>query len=304
MPADHIIRRVREAARALGRAEALLVTAGAGMSVDSGLPDYRGNQGFWRAYPPLEKLGISFERMAQPYWFAEKPQMAWAWYGHRAQLYRQATPHAGHQLLREWMAAMPAGGFVVTSNVDGQFVMAGCAERGVYELHGNIHRLQCVEPCREEVWSAGLPDLRIDLATLIAHGELPQCPACGALARPNVLMFNDAHWVDAVAREQGRRFDQWLAQVRGRRLVILELGAGNALPTIRRLGERVAERSLVTLVRINPDVRQDEDSLLALPMGALEALIAIGEARRPRTRAKVAAVLERPLALRRQGNWS
>jgi len=60
----------------------------------------------------------------------------------------------------------------------------------------------------------------------------------------------------------------------------------------------------VTLVRINPDVRQDEDSLLALPMGALEALIAIGEARRPRTRAKVAAVLERPLALRRQGNWS
>lgn len=301
MPADHILRRVREVARALGKAEALLVTAGAGMSVDSGLPDYRGNKGFWRAYPPLEKLGIPFERMAQPYWFVEKPRMAWAWYGHRAQLYRQATPHAGHDLLREWMMAMPAGGFVATSNVDGQFAAAGCAERGVYELHGNIHRLQCVEPCRDEVWSAELPDLRIDLETLTAQGELPRCPACGALARPNVLMFNDGCWVDAVAREQGRRFDQWLTQVRGRRLVILELGAGKALPTIRRLGERIAERSLVTLVRINPDARQEEESLIALPMGALEALTAIREARKPRSRAKVAAVLERPLALGSSG---
>lgn len=89
MSADHILRRAREVARALGKAEALLVTAGAGMSVDSGLPDYRGNQGFWRAYPPFGQLGISFERMAQPYWFAEKPHMAWAWYRHRALLYRQ-----------------------------------------------------------------------------------------------------------------------------------------------------------------------------------------------------------------------
>lgn len=267
------------------------------MSVDSGLPDYRGNQGFWRAYPPLEKLGISFERMAQPYWFAENPRRAWAWYGHRAQLYREATPHAGYGLLRSWMMAMPAGGFVVTSNVDGHFTEAVWGERAIYEVHGNIHRLQCIEPCREEVWSAELPDLRIDLATLTAEGELPRCPACGALARPNVLMFNDSHWVDAIAREQERRFDAWLAHVRGRRLLVLELGAGKALPTIRRLGERIAERPFVTLVRINPDAKQEEDSVVALPMGALEALTAIRDSRKTRARTPVAAALKRPLAL-------
>lgn len=232
MIADHIARRVKEVARQLEQAHALLVTAGAGMSVDSGLPDFRGNQGFWRAYPPLGKLGISFERMAQPHWFVEQPRFTGAVWGDRA----------------------------------------------IYELHGNIHRLQCVEPCREETWLAELPDLQIDLDTLTAQGDLPRCPACGALARPNVLMFNDAHWVDAVAREQGRRFDQWLAQARGRRLVILEFGAGTALPTIRRLGERIAQRSFTTLVRINPDAREESEELIALPMGALEASAAIAEA--------------------------
>ncbi|MEZ5531413.1 MAG: Sir2 family NAD-dependent protein deacetylase [Steroidobacteraceae bacterium] len=282
MPADHIQRRIREVSNRLGRAEALLITAGAGMSVDSGLPDFRGNHGFWRAYPPLGKLGISFERMAQPYWFTERPAMAWAWYGHRARLYREATPHPGYRILREWLQVMPAGGFVVTSNVDGQFLEAGFEARGLYELHGSIHHLQCVTPCSDAVWPADLPDLRIDLDTLHAAGELPRCPNCGALARPNVLMFNDMDWVEPRAREQGRRFDHWLARVRDRRLVILEIGAGSAVPTIRRLGERIAQRNLATLVRCNPDSAEADDGIIALPMGALEALGAIDEARRSR----------------------
>lgn len=302
MPADHITRRIREVARTLDAADALLITAGAGMSVDSGLPDYRGNHGFWRAYPPLAQLRISFERMAQPHWFAENPRMAWAWYGHRAKLYREAKPHAGYSLLGHWMTSMRAGAFIVTSNVDGHFESAVLGDRAIYEVHGNIHRLQCVTPCREEVWTAELPNLRIDLETLTAEGELPRCPACGALARPNVLMFNDAHWVDAIAREQGRRFDAWLARVRGRRLVILELGAGKALPTIRRLGERIAERSFVTLVRINPDARQEEESVVALPMGALEALTAIRDSHKTRARAQVAAAIMPPLALGLSGS--
>lgn len=278
MPGDHIQRRIREVSNLLGKAEALLVTAGAGMSVDSGLPDFRGNRGFWRAYPPLEKLGISFERMAQPYWFVERPTMAWAWYGHRAQLYREAAPHAGYRVLREWLQALPAGGFVVTSNVDGHFLEAGFEERGLYELHGSIHHLQCVTPCSDAVWPAESTDLRIDLDTLNATGELPRCPHCGALARPNVLMFNDARWVEPRACEQGRRFEQWLARVRGRRLVILEIGAGTGVPTIRLLGERIAQRHLTALVRINPDAVQADDGSIALPMGALEALSALGEA--------------------------
>ncbi len=65
------------------QADALLITAGAGMGVDSGLPDFRGITGFWRAYPAIKNLGLHFEEMANPKWFEEDPSLAWAFYGHR-----------------------------------------------------------------------------------------------------------------------------------------------------------------------------------------------------------------------------
>jgi NAD-dependent SIR2 family protein deacetylase len=262
----------------VARADALLITAGAGMSVDSGLPDFRSAQGLWRAYPPLEKLGLSFEQMAQPRWFASRPDMAWAWYGHRQQLYCQATPHAGHGILLAWAKAMSAGSFIVTSNVDAQFRAAGFSERSLFEVHGSVHRYQCTTPCGERVWNAGAPAFAIDLVTLTATGELPRCPDCGALARPNVLMFNDWAWVDVVAREQERRFDAWLASLSGRRIVVIECGAGTALPTIRRIGEQLAERTLATLVRINPAGEVAGESALALQLPALQALRLIHDA--------------------------
>lgn len=61
----------------------LLITAGAGMGVDSGLPDFRGSEGFWRAYPALQLYDLSFEDMANPARFAEHPKLAWGFYGHR-----------------------------------------------------------------------------------------------------------------------------------------------------------------------------------------------------------------------------
>jgi NAD-dependent SIR2 family protein deacetylase len=68
--------KVREAAAAINAADAPLVTAGAGTGVDSGLPDFRGRQGFWRAYPVIARLGISFEEMANQAWFSDPHQPA------------------------------------------------------------------------------------------------------------------------------------------------------------------------------------------------------------------------------------
>jgi NAD-dependent SIR2 family protein deacetylase len=64
------------AANAIRRAKAILITAGAGMGVDSGLPDFRGDEGFWRAYPPLKQLGLSLVAMANPEWFRRNPRLA------------------------------------------------------------------------------------------------------------------------------------------------------------------------------------------------------------------------------------
>jgi NAD-dependent SIR2 family protein deacetylase len=269
---------VQRAADLIANAEALLIMAGAGMSVDSGLPDFRSPQGFWRAYPPLEKLGLSFEDMAQPRWFAEKPRMAWAWYGHRQQLYRETKPHAGYQLLREWGQAMPAGSFVVTSNVDGHFFFADFPADRIVEKHGSIHRYQCTTPCTAAIWLDSPPDLMIGLTTLQAFGELPHCPECGGLARPNVLMFNDDAWIPNVTLEQNERYTDWLAGLSGKRLVIIECGAGTAIPTIRLAAQRLAETSLATLIRVNPAPTEGDESAVVLRLPALQALTSIQQA--------------------------
>src|SRR5215471_13880662 len=109
---------IERAAAAIRGAEALLFTAGAGMGVDSGLPDFRGAQGFWKAYPPYARLGLEFSAMANPRWFRTDPPFAWGFYGHRMNLYRAVQPHAGFTILKRWANRMPQGAFVVTSNVD------------------------------------------------------------------------------------------------------------------------------------------------------------------------------------------
>ena len=275
MPNDLTNRNIRKVAELIAKADALLITAGAGMGVDSGLPDFRGKDGFWRAYPALEKLGISFEQMAQPPWFFEDPARAWAFYGHRQQLYRETKPHDGFRMLLEWGRAMPAGYFVVTSNVDGHFYEAEFAPARILEIHGDIYRYQCAKPCCDLLWQDKQPDLSIDFETLRASGELPHCPECGGMARPNVMMFGDTAWVPEAERRQRRWYEDWLASVRGKRVVILELGAGKAIPSIRRLGEDLAMRDVATLVRINPDATEADEPALAIRMTALEALTRI-----------------------------
>ena len=144
LPADL----VAAAVAALARADALLVTAGAGIGVDSGLPDFRGTDGFWRAYPALRHERFEFHEIASPHAFRARAPLAWGFYGHRLALYRATEPHAGFAILRRWIDAMPNGGFVLTSNVDGQFQKAGFDPARIVEIHGSIHAMQCLRPVR------------------------------------------------------------------------------------------------------------------------------------------------------------
>ena len=138
---------VEQAARVISQADALLIGAGAGMGVDSGLPDFRGPQGFWRAYPPYQQLGLDFVSLANPRWFAEDPELAWGFYGHRMGLYRRTEPHEGFDILRRWASRLPLGGFVFTSNVDGHFQRAGFSPERIVEVHGSFEGMQCTRDC-------------------------------------------------------------------------------------------------------------------------------------------------------------
>jgi NAD-dependent SIR2 family protein deacetylase len=267
---------IRRAAGAIGEADALLIGAGAGMGVDSGLPDFRGSQGFWRAYPPYARLGLDFAAIANPEWFATDPPFAWGFYGHRLNLYRSTRPHDGFAILKRWGEGKPGGAFVVTSNVDGHFQRAGFDPEGVMEVHGSIHWMQCSRLCGAGIFPADPWEVRVDETTFRAGEPLPACPRCGALARPNILMFGDLDCDGARSAVQHDRLNAWLRSVdAGMRLAIVECGAGKAIPTIRRYCEQLAGQTNSKLIRIN--VRESEVPArhVALPLGARHALHAI-----------------------------
>jgi NAD-dependent SIR2 family protein deacetylase len=264
--------RLDDAAAILRRADALLIGAGAGMGVDSGLPDFRGNEGFWKAYPPFK--GKAFAEISNPYWFRADPAQAWGFFGHRYHLYRDTPPHAGFEILRRWgQRFFPAGQFVFTSNVDGHFQRAGFAEEQVVERHGSIHFLQCVEDCRSDIWPAKSLEIDVDLATIRARGALPACPHCQGLARPNILMFGDGEWHAGRTSAQLDRYESWLARCEGRRIVALEFGAGLAIPTVRQECQRRGR----PLIRINPREAEVAPGHLSLSLGAMAALEALDE---------------------------
>jgi NAD-dependent SIR2 family protein deacetylase len=238
------------AAALVAQADGLLVTAGAGMGVDSGLPDFRGNAGFWRAYPALASEGTAFMDIASPLAFQATPRRAWGFYGHRLALYRKTVPHAGYSMLRRWGGAMPHGSRIFTSNVDGHFQKAQIPALHVDECHGSIHQLQCLQRCTDAVWPASGFDPLVDTARCELIGPVPACPHCGGIARPNILMFNDSAWMDARHERQEIRLRRWIE--RTRRPVVIEIGAGLNIPTVRRFSERMMLRHGASLIRINP----------------------------------------------------
>ena len=263
---------IEAAARAIANAEYLLFTAGAGMGVDSGLPDFRGNEGFWKAYPPLAQLGISFSQMANPSWFETDPALAWGFYGHRLNLYRQTVPHDGFAILQKWAEQKPS--FVYTSNVDGQFQRAGIED--VCEVHGSIHHLQCTTPCSRAIWSADDARIEVESQTFRALGELPKCPNCGALARPNILMFYDGAWNLGRSLKQEQTLTTWIGEIDKTQLTIIECGAGSAIPTVRDFGERLQARG-ATLVRINLRESAGPSGTISIALGACDALTEINQ---------------------------
>lgn len=264
------------AKRLIEDAEAILITAGAGMGVDSGLPDFRGEEGFWRAYPLLKDQGLHFEDMATPKLFKTDPSLAWAFYGQRLNLYRTTTPHEGFDALKELVHSKNNNYFIYTSNVDGHLQKAGFDEDKIVEVHGSIHHLQCLNQCSKQIWSANETHVNVNLDKFYAL-NIPKCPYCNAIARPNILMFGDwSSWNDKRYNQQKARYNKWLKQNKTARIVVIEIGAGTAIPTIRYESEKVTKQFLnAHLIRINPHDDFIDKSVkrgLSIPLGGLEGI--------------------------------
>jgi NAD-dependent SIR2 family protein deacetylase len=279
--------RITSAAATIRRAEAIYITAGAGMGVDSGLPDFRGREGFWKEYPPLQERGLSLSDMARPDWFEDDVTFAWGFYGHRLNLYRQTVPHQGFQILKRWAETRRHGSFVYTSNVDGAFQKAGFGHN-VLECHGSIHHLQPLIPRAgsELIDSGGFELPEVDPQTLRIPQEAVPRDAAGSVLRPNVMMFGDWGWDSSRTDRQQGSHDKWLRDLQASRspAVVIECGAGTAIPTVRRTSESVANLLGCPLIRINPRESQVPPQIAEatpLELGSLDALQKIDAALMP-----------------------
>ena len=266
------------AAHLIDQADALVIAAGAGIGVDSGLPDFRGNQGFWNAYPALAKAQLDFTEVANPRTFEKDQNLAWGFYGHRLDLYRKTVPNRGFDVLKKWSELVPLGHWIFTSNVDGQFQKAGFSEENINECHGSIHHLQCMGQCVAGVWSADEFIPKVDSEECRLKNEPPMCIACAGLARPNIVMFGDWNWVNERNQAQRRRELRWFDEVVNSlgNVAIVEIGAGTSIPSVRHFSHRISREFGARIIRINPREPQVPSSKdVGIVAGATLALQAI-----------------------------
>ncbi len=264
----------QQAAKLIHNAEHVVITAGAGMSVDSGMPDFRGEEGFYKAYPAFKYAKLSFYDVANPSLLFQNPTQYWWFYGHRFELYKQTKPHHGYQIIKEWLDKKD--GFVFTSNVDGHFQKSGISPSRMVECHGSINLLQCSVNCSSELYRIERLPFSTQAEPFVIKGSLPRCRHCGEYARPNILMFSDTHWNAELTNLQTDRFYSWQYAIEklGTRIVVVEIGAGQTIPTIKLQSEFMG----CPIIRINPNIGDAKvNDGISLPVGALEALTKINE---------------------------
>ena len=172
-----------------GRGGPLCVLTGAGISAESGVPTFRGPEGYWKVgsenYHPQT---LATQRM-----FRQQPREVWRWYLYRSTVCRRATPNAGHTALVRLEQKL-AGRFVlVTQNVDGLHTRAG--SRAPYEIHGNIDRYRCSARCSDRTHRLPEEFPAIERDTPLADEVFAslRCPDCGEPARPHVLWFDECY---------------------------------------------------------------------------------------------------------------
>jgi len=153
----------------LRNADSVSVLTGAGISAESGVPTFRGEEGLWKRFRP--------EELANFQAFIRNPNLVWEWYSYRRKLIHEVKPNPGHRALVD-LERRVSDFTLVTQNVDNLHSRAG--SKNVLELHGNIERSYCID-CRKDA-----PDALLD-----ATQGAPRCDACGGLIRPDVVWFGE-----------------------------------------------------------------------------------------------------------------
>jgi len=200
-------------------AKRVVAITGAGISAESGVPTFRGEDGLWRNYRA--------EELATPRAFERDPKLVWEWYDWRRGIIGKARPNAGHEALVR-MENFYSQFTLITQNVDGLHRKAG--SRNVIEIHGNLWRVRCTKE-QETFYLEDVP-----------LGEIPPRCSCGALVRPDVVWFGES-----LDPELMNKAYEALASCD----LLLIVGTSGIVQPVAGF-PAVAKRAGATLIEINP----------------------------------------------------
>lgn len=216
----------------------VLALTGAGLSSESGIPTFRGPEGYWRVgsvnhHPQELATRAAFERM---------PADVWRWYLHRLEVCSRAAPNRGHRELVRLDALLGERFILLTQNVDGLHGEAGSPAARTFEIHGNLRYMRCSRRCgapRERVPTSlpgeATPD---ELETRL------RCTRCEAWMRPFVL------WFDECYDEENYHFESAIEAAREATLLLI-VGTTGTTNLPRQVANLVASRG-GTLLAIDP----------------------------------------------------
>lgn len=223
----------------LQNAEKIVFVTGAGISQESGIPTFRGNDGLWRKYDPMKLATIDA--------FYEDPKLVWEWYEERRQNILNARPNPGHMAIAKLEKYRNVS--VLTQNIDGLHQKAGSTH--VYELHGSIITIKCTVCSFKDTIA-------------YSFSQLPPLCRCGNMLRPDVVWFGEALPQDVwkSAMNEARSCDIMI--VVGTSLAV---SPANLLPIYaKQNGATIAEVNIEpTSMSYNMDISLRESAASVLP---------------------------------------
>lgn len=152
----------------LVKSKRFVFLTGAGISQESGIPTFRGNDGLWKTHDPAKLAALSS--------FLENPSLVWGFYSYRQKMISKCRPNPAHLAISKIEEQKKGDSWVLTQNVDNLHRLAG--SKNIIELHGNIFKLSCIR-----CGYSGYMDMDMDLP--------PKCTDCESVLKPGVVMFGE-----------------------------------------------------------------------------------------------------------------
>jgi NAD-dependent deacetylase len=235
---EELLRRLEE------RRGHVAVLTGAGISAESGIPTFRGPEGYWTVgseeYRP--------EEMATQAMFSIDPWEVWAWYLYRRTVCAKANPNAGHLAVVRMEHILGDRFRLITQNVDGLHLRAGSTMERTFQIHGNLHFMRCASACGSGVYPmpSGIGDKGRNQPLNEQEKAALHCPDCGGMTRPHVL------WFDEFYDEHFYRANSAIQWASGSDLLLV-VGTAGATTLPMQIGQIASRNPDALLIDVNPN---------------------------------------------------